>query len=182
MRRFLAWSWVVSIALSGCGSCSWFPLLPDKRTVVDRAHELDDICEEDGGRAEDAGPVVFDAISPSVIESVQAAYIHMNAGAGGDLRLRGVNLHLRPTVNTPVGVLQRALECHEAAVILGDAPELLPDDPFVLPGFWLEIDVSSTNEGLMAAVLTDNPDDARRIVERAHKFAPSARLMVAPRP
>jgi hypothetical protein len=175
MRRFLAWSWAASIALSGCGSCSWFPLLPDNRTTVDRAHELDDIC------AEDAGPLPADALSPSVIESVQAAYMHVNQGAGGDLRLRGVNLHMRPTVNMPVGVLQRALECHEAAVTLGNAAEL-PEDPYVLPGFWLEIDVSATNQGLMAAVLTDSPDDARRVVERAHKFAPSARLVLAPRP
>jgi hypothetical protein len=176
MRRFLAWWWAVSIALSGCGSCSSFPLLPDKRTAVNRAHELDDLC------AEDAGPLPADALSPSAIESVQAAYMHVNAGAGGDLRLHGVNLHMRPTVNMPVGVLQRALECHEAAVTLRNAPELLPQDPYVLPGFWLEIDVSATNEGLMAAVLTDSPDDARRVVERAHNFAPSARLVIAPAP
>jgi hypothetical protein len=163
------------MTLAGCGSCSWFPLLPDTRTTVDRAHGLDAICEED------AGPLPADALSPTVIESVQAAYAHMNQGAGGDLRLRGVNLHLRPSVNTPVGVLQRALECHEAAVTLGDAPEL-PEDPYVLPGSWLDIDVSATNEGLMAAVLTDSPDDARRVVERAHRFAPSARLVLAPRP
>jgi len=175
MRRFLAWSWALSMTLAGCGSCSWFPLLPDTRTTVDRAHGLDAICEED------AGPLPADALSPTVIESVQAAYAHMNQGAGGDLRLRGVNLHLRPSVNTPVGVLQRALECHEAAVTLGDAPEL-PEDPYVLPGSWLDIDVSATNEGLMAAVLTDSPDDARRVVERAHRFAPSARLVLAPRP
>ncbi len=88
---------------------------------------------------------------------------------------------MRPTVTIPVGVLQRALECHEAAVTLGDAPEL-PEDPYVLPGSWLQIDVSVTNEGLMAAVLTNTPDDARRVIERAHRFAPSARLVIAPRP
>ncbi|MGD0677242.1 MAG: hypothetical protein ABSC94_17635 [Polyangiaceae bacterium] len=175
MRRFLAWSWAASMALSGCGSCAWFPLLPDKRTTVDHAHELDELCEED------AGPLAADALTPSIIESVQAAYIHVNQGAGGDLRLRGVNLHMRPRVNMPVGVLQRALACHEAAVTLAKAPEL-PDDPYVLPGTWLDIDVSATNQGLLATVLTDNPDDARRVVERAHKFAPSARLVIAPRP
>jgi hypothetical protein len=175
MRRFLAWSWAASIALSGCGWGSWFPLLPDKRTTVDRAHELDETCKED------AGPSAAEALSSSIIESVQVAYLHVNQGAGGDLRVRGVNLHMRPTVNMPVGVLQRALECHEAAVTLGKAPEL-PEDPYVLPGSWLDIDVSATNEGLMAAVFTDSPDDARRVVERAHKFAPSARLVIAPRP
>jgi hypothetical protein len=175
MPRFFVWSSVVASALSGCGSCSWFPLLPDDRSIVDHAHELDEICEED------AGPPVADAFSPSIVESVQAAYVHMNAGAGGDLRLRGVNLHLRPTVNMPVGVLQRSLECHEAAVVLGNAMEV-PQDPYVLPGAWLDITVSATSEGLMAAVLTDRPDDARRVVERAHNFAPSARLVMAPRP
>lgn len=174
MRRFFAWSWAASIALSGCGSCYWFPLLPDNRTTADRAHELDDICEQD------AGPPVADALSPSIIESVQAAYIHVNQGAGGDLRLRGVNLHMRPTLNVPVAMLQRALACHEAAVTLGGTPQL-PEDPYVLPGSWLDIDVSATNLGLVASVLTDSPDDARRVVERAHKFAPSARLVLAPR-
>jgi hypothetical protein len=173
MRRFLAWSW--SIALSGCGSCSWFPLLPDTRTSVDRAHDLDDTCKQE------AGPLAADALSPSVIESVQAAYMHVNQGAGGDLRLNGVNLHMRPTVNMPVGVMQRTLECHEAAVVLGQAPEL-PQDPYVLPGSWLEIEVSATKEGLMASVLSTSPDDARRALERAHNFAPSARLVIAPRP
>jgi hypothetical protein len=163
------------MALSGCGACSGFPLLPDKRTTADRAHELDDRCEED------AGPSPGDALSPSNIESIQADYMHVNQGAGGDLRLHGADLHMRPTVNMPVGVLQRALECHEAAVTLGRAPEL-PEDPYVLPGSWLQIDVSVTNEGLMAAVLAESPDDARRILERAHKFAPSARVVLAPRP
>lgn len=64
------------MALSGCGSCSWFPLLPDKRTTVDHAHELDETC------AQDAGPLAADALSPSVIESVQAAYIHVNQERG----------------------------------------------------------------------------------------------------
>jgi hypothetical protein len=130
---------------------------------------------------EDAGVLADDALSPSVIESVQAAYAHVNQGAGGDRRLNGVNLHMLPTVNTPVGVLQRTLECHQAAVTLGHASEL-PEDPYVLPGSWLDIDVSVTKEGLMAAVLTDSPDDARRVVERSHKFAPSARLVIAPQP
>ena len=150
--------------------------MPDNRTVVDRAHELDDAC------AQNAGSPAVDALSPSVIERVQAAYSHVNQGAGGAvLRLRGANLHMRPTVNLLVGVMQRALECHQAAVVLGKAPEL-PDDPYVLPGSWLNIDVSTTKDGLMASVLTDNPDNARIIVERAHKFAPAARLNLAPEP
>ena len=63
--------------------------------------------------------------------------------------------------------------------------ETRPSSPtirYVLPGSWLDINVSATKEGLMAAVLTDSPDDARRVLERAHRFAPSARPAIAPRP
>lgn len=142
---------------------------------MDHARELDEICETD------AGPLPVDALTPSAIESVQAAYMHVNQGAGADLRLRGVNLHMQPTLNVPVAVLQRAVACHEAAVTMGSEPQLLPEDPYVLPGSWVEIDVSQTNLGLVVAVLSDSPDEARRIVERAHRFAPSARLVMAPR-
>ena len=100
---------------------------------MDRARELDEICEQD------AGPLVADALSPSVIESVQVAYMHVNQGAGADLRLHGVNLHLRPTLNVPVAMLQRTLACHEAAVTQGGEPQLLPEDPYVLPGSWRAI-------------------------------------------
>jgi hypothetical protein len=175
MRRRFAFSWAASIALSGCGSCAWFPLLPDKRTPVDRAHELTDLCKEDSPAS------APDALSPAIVERVEPAYVHMNAGAGGDLRLRGANLHMRPTVNMPIGVLQRALECHQARVTLGEAKEV-DDDPYVLAGSWVDIHVSGTEEGLVAAVLTDSLDDARRIVDRAHKFVTSPRPPPAPPP
>jgi hypothetical protein len=154
---------VGSIAFSACGSCGWFPLLPDKRTPVDRAHELTARCRED------AGPLAVDALSPAIVESVEPAYVRMNQGAGGDTRLRGANLHMRPTLTIPPAVLQRALECHEARVTLGEAAEL-PEDPYVLAGSWLDIHVSSEEEGLVATVATDSIDDARRVVDRARKF------------
>jgi len=34
----------------------------------------------------------------------------------------------------------------------------------------------------MVSVLSTSPDDARRALERAHNFAPSARLVIAPQP
>jgi hypothetical protein len=88
---------------------------------------------------------------------------------------------MRPTVNMPIGVLQRALECHQARVTLGEAKEV-DDDPYVLAGSWVDIHVSGTEEGLVAAVLTDSLDDARRIVDRAHKFVTSPRPPPAPPP
>jgi hypothetical protein len=169
MRLSLALSLAASTAVLACGRWGWFPLLPDTRTPVDRAHELTERCKED------SGPLAVDALSPSIIESVEPAYARMHSGGGADkVRLRGANLHMRPTLNMPPAVLQRALECHQARVTLGNATELR-EDPYVLAGSWLDIHVSSTDEGLVAAVVTDSFDDAQRVADRARKFATSAR-------
>jgi len=158
MRRRFAFSWAASIALSGCGSCAWFPLLPDKRTPVDRAHELTDLCKEDSPAS------APDALSPAIVERVEPAYVHMNAGAGGDLRLRGANLHMRPTVNMPIGVLQRALECHQARVTLGEAKEV-DDDPYVLAGSWVDIHVSGSRSDPIATRMQRVDAEARRLTD-----------------
>jgi hypothetical protein len=164
-------AWMALIALSGCAGGA-LGLLPDTRTPADRARELTDLCKED------TGPAGADALSPSVVMSVEPAYVHMNAPAWGDVRLRGASLRMRPTLNMPVGVLQRTLECHQARVALGDAAEL-DEDPYVLAGSWLEIHVSGTEEGLVAAVYADSIEDARRVVDRARKFAAAGRQVDA---
>jgi hypothetical protein len=168
MRLSLALSLAASSALSACGACGWFPLLPDRRTPVDRAHELTERCKEE------SEPSAAYALSPSMIESVEPAYARFHSGGGADVvRLRGANLHMRPALNMPPAALQRALECHQARVTLGRATEL-HEDPYVLAGSWLDIHVSSTDDGLVAAVVTDSFDDAQRVVDRAGKFATAA--------
>jgi hypothetical protein len=86
------------------------------------------------------------------------------------VHLRGARLHIRPDLNVSAESLQRTLECHEVRVTLGGAREL-NDDPYVLPGAWLDIRVDSGGDGLVAAVLVDEFEDARRVLERARSFA-----------
>jgi hypothetical protein len=161
----VALSSVAAVAISGCFLRGW--LVPDTRTPVDRAHELSARCSE-------ADPLPAEALSPSIVERVDGAYVWMHGGVSDITRLRGANLHMRPTVNIPPAVLQRALECHEARVALGEATEL-PEDPYVLAGSWLDIHVSFSEEGLVASVQTDSFDDAQRVLDRARKFATAAR-------
>jgi hypothetical protein len=156
-----------TFAVAGCGWGKWLPIVPDTRTPADRAHELTERCKEDPGRG-------VDALSPAIIERVEASYVWMHGGATDTNRLRGAKLHMRPSLSVPPAVLQRALECHEASVTLGASSEL-QEDPYVLPGSWLDIHVSSTEEGLVAAVGTDSFDDARRVLDRAKRFAAAAR-------
>ena len=114
------------------------------------------------------------AVSSSLVEAVEPAYSTVPTGNDRAIRLRGARLHLRPSLNVSAETLQRTLECHQVRVTLGEASEI-PDDPYVLRGAWLDIDVGSSGDGLVASVLVDRFDDARRVLDRARDFASERR-------
>lgn len=151
MRLPLAVVLVLVVALP---SCSFF--VPESRSPADQARALEPKC---------APP--SPAITADSIERVEPAYAHVLGGPNGrEARLRGARLHLRPIAGATAESLTRALECHQAAVVLGKAtaPE---SDPFVLPGRWLTIDVRSAGDGFVASLETDDRDDAEAILARA---------------
>jgi hypothetical protein len=81
---------------------------------------------------------------------------------------------MRPAPGLSRESLQRALECHEAKVLLGTEKEL-PDDPYTLPDTWLDIDADSEGDGFSVAVRTDHFPTAQLVLARARRFAPSSR-------
>jgi hypothetical protein len=152
--------------LAACGG--WFPLLPDTRTPTDFARAMAEKCAHEPEERATA------AASASLVESVEPAYSTVPSGNDRAIRLRGARLHLRPALNESAQAFQRSLECHQARVTLGDGPAIA-DDPYVLDGAWLDIDVDSGGDGLVASVLSDRFDDAKRVLERARTFAASTR-------
>jgi hypothetical protein len=162
MRRLGSLAFASLVACGGWGG--WFPLLPDTRTPADHAHAMAVKC------AHESEPLAAGALSPSLVEAVEPAYSTVPTGNDRVIRLRGARLHLRPDLNVSAEALQRTLECHQARVALGDSPALA-DDPYALPGTWLDIDVDSSGDGMVAAVQVDRFDDARRVLDRARSFA-----------
>lgn len=145
-------------------SCGWFPLLPDTRTPADRARAMTAKC---AGESEQRAA---GALSATLVESVEPAYATVDSGNDRAIRLRGARLHLRPSLNVSSEALERTLKCHQARVALGDSQAMV-NDPYVLPGTWLDIDVDSTGDGVVAAVEVSRFDDARRVLDRARSFA-----------
>ena len=133
-------------------------------TPTDRARAMDAKCTHES--EQQAAP----ALTSSLVETVEPAYSTVPSGNDRAIRLRGARLHLRPALNVSAEALQRTLECHQARVTLG-AATATADDPYVLPGAWLDIDVDSSGDGLVAAVLVDHFEDARRVLDRARTFA-----------
>jgi hypothetical protein len=70
-------------------------------------------------------------------------------------------------------VIQRKLECHEARVLLGEAPAR-EVDPYAIGGAWLEIRADSEGYGFVVAVKTDELREAKDVLKRARLFAASA--------
>jgi hypothetical protein len=150
-------------------ACAVFSPLPDLRTASDRAREVEPRCEGFGEK--DAANV----LSPQAVDFVEASYSHTPAGpVDRQARLRGARLHVRPMPGLTGEALLRSLECHQAAVTLGKA-SAVADDPYVLPGSWLDLDVDSERGGFLVLVRSDSFEEARAVLDRARRFA-------APRP
>jgi hypothetical protein len=155
--------------LLSTGACAFFSPLPDLRTPADRAREVEPRCK---GFAEDVpAPLPLSG----AVESVEPAYSYVKSGPNDrDPRLRGARLHVRPLPGLSRESMQRTLECHQANVTL-HASEVRDEDPYVLPGRWVDIDVDSEGDGFVVAVQTESFDDARRILERGRRFVHNSR-------
>jgi hypothetical protein len=149
------------LALAGCALLS---PLGDLRTPADRAREVFPLCKS--VREDDMATL----LSPSAVDTVQAAYATVPSGpAEREARLRGARIQLRPAPGMSSEALTRSLECHQARVTLG---EVVPnaDDPYVLPGEWLDLDASSARDSFVIVVSANDFEDARQVLERARRF------------
>jgi hypothetical protein len=154
-----------ALALVGAlaGGCLLSPL-PDLRTPADRAHDIEPRCEG----VDEAGVVLL--LSPKVVDTVKPAYTTMGSGpVDREARLRGSRIELRPLPGMSSESLTRTLECHQVRATLGQTPSR-DDDPYVLPGRWVDIDVDSGKDGFVVLVRGDTFEQARQILERARRF------------
>jgi hypothetical protein len=155
------------IALTGLCvvGCGWNPFVPDTRTPADHAHDLAPKCTGDAMDAQ--------ALAPSLVESVEPLYVHVQSGNDRLIHLRGSEVHLRPMSTLSLESLQRRAECHQALVTMGRAEEL-PSDPYFLAGTWLDIKARSDGDSFIVAVQVDALDKAKEVLERARRFGPAA--------
>jgi len=156
--------WVCAAALACLTGCFLSKLLPDTRTAAEHAREVAGRC---GAFSEET---VRTLASPSVVEMVEPAYAYVSSGpTDREPRLHGARISLRPVAGLSRETIQRSLECHQAHVVLGTAP-MRDEDPYVLPGAWLDLDVSSEGDGFVVAVQASTIDDAKRVLQRARLF------------
>lgn len=148
------------------GGCHFF--VPDTRTPADRAREVAPRCQV---FTEEAAAAV---LSASLIDSVEPSYAHVQSGPSFyQAHLRGARIHLKPIGAVSRETIVRNLECHESRVVLGTTPAMT-DDPYAVPGQWLDIDVDSEKDGFVVRSETDDMATAHDILDRARRFAAAA--------
>lgn len=156
-------SLVLLAGLVGPGGCMLSPL-PDTRTPADHAREVEPRCKNFS-----EGPTA-QLYSPEAVDRVEPAYSYVATGNDRRANLRGAAIHLRPLPGLSPESMTRSLECHQASLTLGSA-QASADDPYILPGRWLDLDVSSEGDGFVAFARIDSIADARMVLDRARRFA-----------
>jgi hypothetical protein len=168
----------LGVCLLACAAvgCAMLSPLPDMRTLVDRAREVSPRCRE--VPEADMAPL----LSVGGIDTVQASYANVSSGVAAlEKRLRGARIRVRPTLGMSSEGLTRSLECHQARVALAQI-EPLADDPYVLPGRWLDLDAASGRDTFDVTVSVDDFEDARLVLARARRFVAGSLGAPATRP
>jgi hypothetical protein len=92
------------------------------------------------------------------------------------LQWRSPVFAVRLVVRAPAGVsaeqLARLLRCHGARALLGEVERSqLGDDPYWLPGSWVDIDVKDTGRSFVVTLTGNSVTENLRILRRAEAFA-----------
>lgn len=102
----------------------------------------------------------------------------------GIVRVQGVKLFVQPPPGVTTDELTRVLQCHGARTLLaraapsiqgGEIVSTLPDDPYVLPDTWVDIEVVSDHGSVVVKESADRIWQNLALLHRATAFAEAHR-------
>jgi hypothetical protein len=119
----------------------------------------------------DATPVDPRLYGPGLVQKVEPYYHFVMGGPnGGEARLAGARLELRPLPGVTEELLERGLECRSAQVMLGQA-EPATNEPYAFTDGWVRIDVKPGRGAFVVTLTAEDSTRAREVLARAHAFA-----------
>jgi hypothetical protein len=134
-------------------------------------------CDESTSPAEDAQILATTQVirSEPIYSNVPSTY--------GDVehRVNGAKLLVRPPEGVSAERMTRILQCHCARQLLGqsDRPELA-NDPYYLPGSWLEIRVTPEDGNFAVTLEADTIGKSLQVYHRAVAYADAHPLASQP--
>jgi hypothetical protein len=144
-------------------ACARSPLPADTAATVERRQCTPDVADLANIRL----------LKTATVLEASPILTHMLTGNNNsEDRVAGAKIVIRPPDGISVDRMTRLLQCHSARALLGqiDVSEW-PDDPFWLPGAWLDIEVRPEGGNYVVSVETDSVRNNLKIAARAKAFA-----------
>jgi hypothetical protein len=111
-------------------------------------------------------------IEATKVLALEAIYAHVMTRGDEEGRVVGVKLLIATPADVTPEEMTRTLECHEARAVLGNGDAVEgPDDPYWLPGRWIDIDTESERGDLAVVLRSDSVHDNLVLLDRARWFA-----------
>jgi hypothetical protein len=158
-RIFVIFAAVASAATSACAGV----------TPTTKALEIQRLqCEGAQDAADDAN-----LMQATKVLAVVPMYSQVHsATTGTESRVSGVKLLIRPPETFSADRTLRVLQCHGARGVLGRLdPSQVPDDPYWLPGTWVDIDLVHEAGNFVVTVQAGDIHKNLQLVARARAFA-----------
>jgi len=114
--------------------------------------------------------------------SIDPMYSHvLTASNGSENRVDGAKLLVQPPKGISPEQMDRLLECHSAAVLLGQVDgSAIPNDPYWLPNSWVNIDVKPQGANFAVTLTADSIRENLQVLRHAKNYAEEHQLAVEP--
>jgi hypothetical protein len=100
---------------------------------------------------------------------------------GSENRVSGAKLLVQPPNGLSANQMDRILQCHSAAVLLGRVSgTAVPNDPYWLPSSWVNIEVNPEGGNFAVTLTADSLRDNLRVFGRASLYADEHQLAIEP--
>jgi hypothetical protein len=159
MQRHVV-GWLAVGAVSLASACASEPPPAARAVGVERMQ-----CVGTGQEAEQL-------VKSTNVLHVEPLYSHVrSSNNNSEERVNGAKLLVRPPKGVSAERMTRALQCHNARILLGKVQgESIADDPYWLPDAWVNIDVTPENGNFAVTISADSVRDNLQVFKRANRY------------
>jgi hypothetical protein len=121
-------------------------------------------------------------LQTTTVLQAEPIYSHVISGRNNaEDRVSGAKLLVRPPEGVSAERMTRILQCHSARVLLGQVDRSqFPDDPYVLPDAWVDIDVKPEAGNFAVTLQSDSVSRNLQVLNQATAYAGTHRQGAIP--
>jgi hypothetical protein len=120
-------------------------------------------------------------LETTTVLRAEPIYSHVHTNSNEEDRVSGAKLLIRAPEGVTADRFALVLQCHSARALLGQVDRSqLGDDPYWLPGAWVDIDVTPEAGNFAVTLRSDSVSKNLQVLNRATAFAGTHRETATP--